>query len=116
MSSEQSTQPDERILDALFGALSDRTRRGILLRLADGPAAIGELAKPFDMSLAAVGKHIRVLESAGLVKRRIVGREHVCALEAEALRTADEWLAFYRDYWTSSLDALADYVRSMNDG
>ena len=108
--------PADGALDALFGALADSTRRAILLRLAQGPAPIGELAKPFDMSLAAVGKHVRVLEASGLVRRQIVGRLHVCALEPDALRTADGWLEVYRDYWTSSLDALADYVRSMDEG
>lgn len=116
MSAELQHRPDDGVLDSLFGALADSTRRAILLRLAEGPAPIGELARPFDMSLAAVGKHVRVLEASGLVRRQIVGRLHVCALEPDALRTADGWLGFYRDYWTSSLDALADYVRSMDDG
>lgn len=102
-------------LDRLFHALADGTRRAILNRLAQGPTRITDLAKPFDMSLAAVGKHVRLLESVGLVRRRIVGRNHVCALDAKAMRAADDWLAFYRGYWSGSLDALADYVESMDD-
>lgn len=109
-----STLADDE-LNRLFHALADRTRRAILHRLAQGPTRISDLAKPFDMSLAAVGKHIRLLESVGLVRRRIVGRNHICALDADAMRAADDWLAFYRGYWSGSLDALADYVESMDD-
>ncbi len=102
-------------LDRVFGALSDRTRRSIILRLAEGPARVGELAEPFDMTPAAVGKHVRILEAAGLVKRHIEGRVHICELEGDELETAEAWLGYYRDYWSDSLRSLADYVENMND-
>lgn len=115
MSRTARRAPADDSLDRIFRALGDRTRRAILLRLAEGPAQISELAEPFDMSLPAVGKHIKLLESAGLIRRRIVGRNHICALEAKAIGSADEWLAFYRRYWPSSLEALADYVENIRD-
>lgn len=102
----------EDALDHVFAALSDRTRRAILFRLADGPARMGELAAPFDMSLPAVGKHVKVLEQAGLVQRRINGRVHICSLDAQNLRDAATWLSFYRTFWAESLDGLADYVEA----
>ncbi|MEM8682180.1 MAG: metalloregulator ArsR/SmtB family transcription factor [Pseudomonadota bacterium] len=98
-------------LDLVFRALGDRTRRQLLARLSQGSAMVTELAEPFDMSLPAVGKHLRVLEKAGLVKRTITGRVHRCALDATPLRTAEEWLAHYRVFWGETLDALEDYVR-----
>src|SRR5688572_8231404 len=101
--------PDET-LDRVFHALGDRTRRALLARLAAGPATVTELAAPFDMSLPAVSKHIRVLEAAGLVERTIEGRVHRCALDAAPLRDAVEWLAAYRTFWTGTLDALAAFV------
>jgi DNA-binding transcriptional ArsR family regulator len=100
---------DER-LDHLFGALSDRTRRQIVARLSRAPATIGELAKPFAMSLPAVSKHVRVLERAGLVRRSIDGRVHHCALDRKRLRDANRWIARYTEFWAETLDSLADYV------
>lgn len=95
----------------MFHALADRTRRALLARLARGPAAIGELARPFDMSLPAVSKHLRVLEAARLVERRIDGRVHRCALDASPLRDADAWLAYYREFWDETLAALERHFR-----
>ena len=115
MSRPRFRPADDLVLDQLFGALADATRRSILCRLTDGPAPISVLAAPFDMSLAAVGKHVKILESVGLVQRRIVGRARICALNPHALHAAEDWLAFYRDFWTDGLDALAEYVESMND-
>jgi len=100
---------DER-LDLVFGALADRTRRRLLAQLTVAPASISELARPHDMSLPAVSKHIRVLERAGLIKREIDGRVHRCALDAAAMRAADDWIAGYRAFWEHTLDSLADYV------
>jgi DNA-binding transcriptional ArsR family regulator len=100
----------EERLDHLFGALSDGTRRKIVARLARAPATIGELAEPFDMSLPAVSKHVRVLERAGLVKRRIDGRVHHCALERKRLRDATAWIERYAAFWDSTLDSLASFV------
>ncbi len=97
-------------LDHLFGALSDRTRRKMVARLARAPATIGELAEPFAMSLPAVSKHVRVLERAGLVRRTIDGRIHRCALQRKRLRDATAWLERYTAYWEGTLDALAAFV------
>jgi DNA-binding transcriptional ArsR family regulator len=100
---------DER-LDLVFGALADRTRRRLLAQLTAAPASITELARPHDMSLPAVSKHVRVLERAGLIRREIDGRVHRCALDAAAMRAADDWIARYRTFWEHALDSLADYV------
>src|SRR5687768_5683668 len=104
-----SSSTDDR-MDALFGALADRTRRRLLSRLSRAPATIGELANPFDMSLVAVSKHVRVLERAGLVRRSIEGRVHRCRLDARRLRAASQWLERYRAFWDDNLAALAAYV------
>jgi DNA-binding transcriptional ArsR family regulator len=102
---------DDR-LDALFQALADRTRRALLARLARKPAMVTELAKPFAMSLPAVSRHIRVLESAGLVARAVDGRMHCCSLDARPLAEIETWLDHYRRFWNGSLESLARYVES----
>lgn len=96
---------DQR-LDRVFHALADPTRREMLRRLADGERKIGDLAAPFAMSFAAASKHVKVLEDAGLVARRIEGRAHVCRIEPARLRDAAAWLAFYERFWTAQFDAL----------
>lgn len=93
-------------LDAVFHALADPTRRAMLRSLSKGESSVGELAAPHKMSLNAASKHIKTLERARLVRRRIEGRNHVCRLEADALAGAQEWLAFYQQFWTERLDAL----------
>lgn len=93
-------------LDAVFQALSDGTRRRMLRSLSEHPRSVGELAAPFQISLAAASKHIKVLERAGLVQRQIHGRTHVCHLQAKALTESDEWLQYYRQFWCERLDAL----------
>lgn len=93
-------------LDTVFQALTDATRRAMLRSLAEGDRNIGELAAPFDMSLAAASKHVKVLERAGLVRRMVKGRTHVCRLEPTPLAAADEWLRFYEQFWNLRLDAL----------
>ncbi|HEU5101115.1 MAG TPA: metalloregulator ArsR/SmtB family transcription factor [Roseiflexaceae bacterium] len=93
-------------LDGVFHALADPTRRAMLRSLAAGQRTIGELAAPFSMSFAAASKHVRVLEAAGLVRRRVAGRSHICRIEPGPLATADEWLRFYERLWTDQLDAL----------
>lgn len=93
-------------LDAVFQALTDGTRRAMLRSLAEGERNIGELAAPFDMSLAAASKHVKVLERAGLVTRLVKGRTHVCRLEPAPLAAADAWLRFYEQFWNRKLDAL----------
>ena len=97
----------EQAMSATFAALVDPTRRAILQRLAAGETTVGALAKPFDMSLPAVSKHLRVLESAGLIDRRRVGRERHCRLRPAPLRSAADWLDFYRKFWDERLDSLA---------
>jgi DNA-binding transcriptional ArsR family regulator len=93
-------------LDAVFHALADGTRRSMLERLALRPHSVGELADPFDMSLAAASKHIQVLERAGLVRREIQGRSHVCSLDAAPMHAGAEWLRHYEAFWHQRLDAL----------
>jgi DNA-binding transcriptional ArsR family regulator len=99
-------------LDSVFHALSDRTRRAMLRSLAAGEHNIGELAAPHRMSFAAASKHVKVLEKAGLVRRRVEGRAHVCRIEPALLAAADEWLRFYQRFWTERLDGLADLLRA----
>lgn len=115
--SRASTQErrDDR-LDGVFRALADRTRRALLARLERSPASITELAEPFAMSLPAVSKHVRVLESAGLVTREVDGRVHRCSFDPAPLREADAWLAHYRGFWGETLDALADFVEAREPG
>ena len=101
----------EARLDAVFHALADPTRRAMLRQLADGERNIGELAAPFRMSLAGASKHVRVLEGAGLVRRKVQGRTHICRIEAAPLAAADEWLRFYQQFWSARLDALERELR-----
>ena len=101
-------------LDATFSALSDPTRRAILARLAMSEATVGELAKPFDVSLPAISKHLRVLEGAGLMTRQREGRIHRCRLVAAPLHAAAEWLLFYQRFWEGSFDSLADFLARDN--
>ena len=93
-------------LDEVFHALASAPRRQLLRTLADGERTVGDLARPFDMSLAAVSKHIRVLEQAGLVRRTVAGREHRLAFDAKALVPVSEWIAALRGAWERRLDAL----------
>ncbi|WP_305849515.1 ArsR/SmtB family transcription factor [Pyxidicoccus parkwayensis] len=104
-------QRQEERLDAVFHALADPTRRGMLRSLAGGERSIGELAAPFRMSFAGASKHVKVLESAGLVHRTVEGRTHRCRLAAEPLAGALDWLRFYERFWTDSLDALERELR-----
>ena len=103
---------DSLYLDIVFRALGDATRRGMLARLALGEKSIGELAEPFAMSFAGASKHVKVLEDAGLVRRDVRGRTHVCRLEAGPLVSADQWLRHYEQFWTGRLDALEQLLRN----
>jgi DNA-binding transcriptional ArsR family regulator len=94
-------------LDAVFSALADPTRREIVARLADGERSVSDLAEPFDISLPAVTKHLRVLEHAGLLRHRKRGRVRYCHLAPAPLRSADDWLARYRVFWEARFDGLA---------
>jgi len=97
-------------LDTTFNALADPTRRALLAQLRRGNATVGELARPFDMSLVAVSKHLRVLERAGLINREIRGREHHCRLNGEPLRAAKDWTQEYLQFWDERLDSLQAFV------
>jgi len=99
-------------LDTVFQALTDATRRAMLRSLATGDRNIGELAAPFEMSLAAASKHVKVLERAGLVRRLVKGRTHICRLEPAPLAAADEWLRFYEQFWNLKLDALEALLKA----
>jgi len=102
-------------LDAVFSALADPTRRRILARLAQGPASITQLATPFSMTLAAVSKHLRVLERAGLMRRERDGWYHHCYLETRPLESAVAFLAKYRPFWEDTLGALARHVEEAEE-
>jgi DNA-binding transcriptional ArsR family regulator len=104
------------VLDRVFHALADPTRRLLLERLAAGERKVGELAEPFPMSLAAVSKHVRVLEQAGLVERRIEGRAHYCRLQPEPLAAAEQWISFYEGFWSQRLNALEAALKVAPDG
>src|SRR5262245_22753504 len=100
-------------LSVTLFALADPTRRGILARLATGDATVKELAEPFDMSLAAVSKHLKVLENAGLVSRGKDAQWRPSHLEAKPLEAVSEWLEDYRRFWGRSMESLADYLEVM---
>lgn len=98
-------------LDAVFHALADPTRRKMLLELANGERSVGQLAEPFVISLAAASKHIKTLERAGLIRREVRGRTHLCRLEAGPLANAQGWLAAYERFWNNRLGVLAQMIQ-----
>jgi DNA-binding transcriptional ArsR family regulator len=104
--------PTDR-LSVTFAALADPTRRAILARLESGETSVSDLAKPFDMSLPAVSKHLKVLERAGLIARGREAQWRPCRLDALALKEVDEWLERYRRFWDQSLNRLDDYLREI---
>lgn len=99
-------------LDTVFHALGDATRRQMLRDLAAGERSVGQLAEPFSISLAAASKHIKVLEGAGLIRREVRGRTHMCRLEPGPLASAHEWLGHYERFWLSRLDVLESLLRA----
>jgi DNA-binding transcriptional ArsR family regulator len=99
-------------IDMLFYALSDPTRRQILKMLNEGTCTIGSLAEPFKMSLAAISKHIKILEKAKLLNRKKIGRIHECTLNPAALKTAEECIQFYTQFWSERLDDFAKSLES----
>jgi len=103
---------EQQTLDAVFHALSDPTRRAMLHSLSGSQHTVGELAAPFDISLAAASKHIKVLERAGLVRRRIEGRTHVCSLDAGPMHAGMEWIRHYEKYWNQRLDVLQGLIEA----
>ena len=100
-------------LSATLAAIADPTRRAILARLASGEASVTELARPFDMSLPAVSKHLKVLERAGLISRGREAQWRPCTLEADRLRDVADWLERYRGFWEQSFDRLDAHLREM---
>jgi len=100
-------------ISSTFAALADPTRRAILARLALGETSVTELARPFEMSMPAVSKHLKVLERAGLIARAREAQWRPCRLEAGPLREAASWIEEYRRFWEQSLDRLDDYLREM---
>ena len=102
-------------LDDTFAALSDPTRRAILARLARGQATVTQLARPFDVSLPAISKHLKVLERAGLISRERDGRIHRCRLEADRMGEAADWIARYRRFWERQFDALEEYLEKTDN-
>jgi len=104
-----------RLLDRAFGALADPTRRRILAQLAKGEECVTKLARPHAMSLAAVSKHLIVLEKAGLVKRRRDGRVHALRLEAKPMKEAQAWINRYREFWERNLDQFEKYLDKLQE-
>jgi DNA-binding transcriptional ArsR family regulator len=100
-------------LDATFSALADPTRRAILARLASGETSVSELAEPFEMSMPAISKHLKVLHRAGLIERGREAQWRPCRLAAGPLKDASDWLDHYRRFWEESLDRLADYLHEL---
>lgn len=100
-------------LNATFAALADPTRRAIIARLARGEASVTELARPFDMTLPAISKHLKVLERAGLIARGREAQWRPCRLEADRLKEVSDWVERYRRFWEESFDRLDEYLREI---
>ncbi len=105
----------DKQLDAAFSALADPTRRAIISRLSRGSASVGELAEPFDMSLAAISKHIKILEKAGLIDRTRHGRRIECAMNPAGIDSVNQWLEFHKQFWSERLDALEQLLTKKSD-
>jgi len=110
---QTQTQPDQ--LSITFAALADPTRRAILARLAKGEATVTELAAPFDLSLPAISKHLKVLQRSGLIEQGRQAQWRPCRLKPEPLRDAAEWVGQYRRHWEASFDRLDDYLRELQE-
>jgi DNA-binding transcriptional ArsR family regulator len=102
-------------LSLTLSALADPTRRAILERLSRGAATVNEIAAPFDISLPAVSRHLKVLETAGLITRGREAQWRPCQLEPQALKSVDEWLAYYRRFWTGSFDKMDAYLEKLKN-
>jgi DNA-binding transcriptional ArsR family regulator len=100
-------------LSATFAALADPTRRAILARLVTGETSVKDLARPFDMSLPAISKHLKVLERAGLIARGREAQWRPCRIEAKPLKQASDWISHYERFWTESFDRLDDYLKNL---
>ncbi len=110
---QTSSQPRPDPLSATFSALADPTRRAILARLSSGEATVGELAAPFDLSLPAISKHLKVLQRSGLVEQGRQAQWRPCRLRPEPLRDVADWVGQYRRFWEASFDRLDDYLREL---
>ena len=104
-----------QMLNSTFGALADGTRRAILERLSDGESTVGDLARPFDMSLPAVSKHLTVLEQAGLIVRRTDGRLRRCRLSPGSISAAADWIGRHRAFWGEQFDRLEEFLESSTE-
>jgi DNA-binding transcriptional ArsR family regulator len=104
------------LLSVTFSALADPTRRAILARLVQGEATVNELAEPFEISLPAVSRHLKVLEGAGLISRGREAQWRPCKLEPERLKAVDDWLSVYRRFWEQSFDKMAAYLKELSAG
>jgi DNA-binding transcriptional ArsR family regulator len=113
MSEMQTTTTDP--LTTTFAALADPTRRAILARLAQGEATVSELAAPFDMSLPAISKHLKVLQRAGLIEQGRQAQWRPCRLKPEPLRDVSAWIGQYRRYWEDSFERLGEYLRELQE-
>ncbi|MFI5305253.1 MAG: ArsR/SmtB family transcription factor [Nitrospiria bacterium] len=102
-------------LNSVFKALTDPTRRAVLMRLSRGPLSMKELAKPFNMALPSFSQHLDVLEGCGLVKSSKTGRIRTYALKTKQLKTAEHWLSKYRKQWEQRLDSLDNYLKTMKE-
>jgi len=102
-------------LDAVFFALADPTRRAILERLAEGEATVGVVAAPHDMAMPSISKHVKVLERAGLITRRVEGREHWLRLAPEGFETPAEWFTHYQQFWSGSVDRLERLLTQLDE-
>ena len=100
----------ESDLDAIYAALADPTRRSIIERLREGEATVADLRRPFAMSAPAISKHLRVLQTAGLIERRPAGRHRVCRLRGRELRRAQQWIREQTEFWEATLDSLAEHL------
>ncbi|MCA8915977.1 MAG: winged helix-turn-helix transcriptional regulator [Planctomycetes bacterium] len=105
----------EEQLDSVFAALADPTRRAILSRLAQGERSVTELAEPFEMSMPAVSKHLKVLERAGLIERGREAQYRPCKLNADPLKDVAAWVEAYRKHWEESFDRLDDYLKQLQN-
>ncbi len=101
-------------LSTTFAALADPTRRAILARLAQGETTVNDLASPFDISLPAISRHLKVLEAAGLISRGRDAQWRPCRLETAALKNVDDWLEHYRRFWSGSFDRMDKYIAELN--
>jgi len=97
-------------LDTIFSALADPTRRAIVVRLAEGSATVNELAAPFDISLPAISRHLKVLEGAGLIRREVEAQKRRCHLRPETLKLPEDWLEHYRRFWSENFEKLDAYL------